>query len=117
MPAFITKTMGIHHTAPPYRTEGCLPPQSAPRNITPFKPSLLQIAANRHSRECCEVLTRFGFLGKILYICMAKKGEGPQTQGFLLFFGAKNGIFTSEIEFSTLPRKIFLEFAENFSVM
>ena len=37
-----------------------------------------------------------------------QRGESPKQAGFLLFFGLKKGIFTSEIKNFTLLRKIFL---------
>ena len=37
-----------------------------------------------------------------------RRGESPKQTGFLLFFWLKNAFFTSEIEISTLRRKIFL---------
>ena len=54
------------------------------------------------------MLKRFGFRRKILYLCVSEE-EGANKQRVLSsFFGPKNGIFTSEINFFTLLRKIFL---------
>ena len=78
-----------------------------PRNITHARPRLLQIAANGCLRGCCEMLTRFGFRGKMYYLCPRKEERALYT-GVLSFFWQKNGCFTSDVEKSTLLRKIFL---------
>ena len=79
-----------------------------PRNITHTRPRLLQIAANGRLRECCEVLTRFGFREKMYYLCISEEERARKYWVFSSFFAKKNRIFTSEIDFSTLRRKFFL---------
>ena len=54
------------------------------------------------------MLRRFGFRRKMLYICTSKEERALNKRVFSSFFGLKNGIFTSEINFFTLLRKIFL---------
>ena len=54
------------------------------------------------------MLTRFGFRGKMLYICTSEEERALNKRVFSSFFGLKNGIFTSEVENFTLLRKIFL---------
>ena len=58
--------------------------------------------------ECCEVLTRFGFRGKMYYLCISEEERALNKRVFSSFFGLKKGIFTSEIKISTLLRKFFL---------
>ena len=53
------------------------------------------------------MLTRFGFQRKMVYLCTSKEERALNKRVFSSFFGQKNGIFTSEINFSTLLRKIF----------
>ena len=79
-----------------------------PRNITHANPRLLQIAAKCSLRKCCEVLTQFGFRRKMLYLCTSEEEIALNKRVFSSFFAQKNGIFTSEIIFFTLLRKIFL---------
>ena len=86
-----------------------------PRNITHANPRLLQIAANDQLRECCDMLTRFGFRRKMVYLCTSKEERALNKRVFSSFFGLKNGIFTSEINFSTLLRKNFLGVCGKFS--
>ena len=54
------------------------------------------------------MLTRFGFRWKMLYLCICEEERALNIRVFSSFFGQKNGIFTSEINFFTLLRKIFL---------
>ena len=54
------------------------------------------------------MLKRFGFRRKMLYLCTSEEERALNKRVFLLFFWPKNGIFTSEINFFTLLRKIFL---------
>ena len=54
------------------------------------------------------MLKQFGFRRKMVYLCTSKEERALNKRVFLLFFWPKNGIFTSEIDFSTLLRKIFL---------
>ena len=54
------------------------------------------------------MLTRFGFRRKMYYLCISEEERALNKRVFSSFFGAKNGIFTSEINFFTLLRKIFL---------
>ena len=54
------------------------------------------------------MLTRFGFRRKMLYLCTSKEERALNKRVFSSFFGQKNGIFTSEIDFSTLLRIFFL---------
>ena len=54
------------------------------------------------------MLTRFGFRRKMVYLCTSKEERALNKRVFSSFFGQKNGIFTSEVEKSTLLRKIFL---------
>ena len=75
-----------------------------PRNITHARPRLLKIAANECLRECCEVLTRFGFRGKMYYLCISEEERARKYWVSSSFFCTKNRIFTSEIDFSTLLR-------------
>ena len=42
------------------------------------------------------------------YLCTSEEERALNKRVFSSFFGPKNGIFTSEIDFSTLLRKIFL---------
>ena len=44
----------------------------------------------------------------MLYLCTSKEERALNKRVFSSFFGLKNGIFTSEINFSTLLRKFFL---------
>ena len=53
------------------------------------------------------MLTRFGFRGKMYYLCPRKEERALYT-GVLSFFGQKNGYFTSDVEKTTLRRKFFL---------
>ena len=70
-----------------------------------------------HLVECCEVLTRFGFRRKMLYLCTSKEERALNKRVLSSFFGPKNGIFTSEIDFYTLLRIFFLVVCGIFSVM
>ena len=54
------------------------------------------------------MLTRFGFRGKMYYLCTSKEERALNKRVFSSFSGLKNGIFTSEIIFFTLLRKFFL---------
>ena len=54
------------------------------------------------------MLTRFGFCRKMYYLCTSKEERAHKQRVFSSFFDQKNGIFTSEVEKSTLLRKIFL---------
>ena len=54
------------------------------------------------------MLTRFGFRGKMYYLCISEEERALNKRVFSSFFGLKNGIFTSEIEISTLLRNFFL---------
>ena len=42
------------------------------------------------------------------YLCISEEERAHRYRVFSSFFGPKNGIFTSEINFFTLLRKIFL---------
>ena len=53
------------------------------------------------------MLRRFGFRRKMFYLCISEEERALNKRVFSSFFGLKNGIFTSEIDFSTLLRKIF----------
>ena len=44
----------------------------------------------------------------MLYICTSKEERALNKRVFSSFFGPKNGIFTSEINFFTLLRNFFL---------
>ena len=79
-----------------------------PRNITHANPRLLQIAANDQLGNCCEMLTRFGFRRKMLYLCTSEEEIALIKRVFSSFLVQKNGIFTSEIIFFTLLRNFFL---------
>ena len=81
---------------------------STPRNIIHARPRLLQIAANEPLRECCEVLTQFGFRRKMLYLCASEEERAYKQRVFSSFFGPKDGEFTSEVEKFTLLRNFFL---------
>ena len=54
------------------------------------------------------MLKRFGFRRKMYYLCTSEEERALNKRVFSSFFGLKNGIFTSEINFFTLLRKIFL---------
>ena len=54
------------------------------------------------------MLTRFGFRRKMYYLCISEEEKAHRYRVFSSFFGQKNGIFTSEINFFTLLRKFFL---------
>ena len=54
------------------------------------------------------MLTRFGFRRKMVYLCTSEEEKALNKRVFSSFFGAKNRIFTSEINFFTLLRKFFL---------
>ena len=58
---------------------------SPPRNITHANPRLLQIAANVQLGDCCEMLTRFGFRRKMLYLCTSEEEKARNT-GFSPIF-------------------------------
>ena len=53
------------------------------------------------------MLTRFGFRRKMVYLCTSEEERAHKQRVFSSFFDRKNG-FTSDIEKSTLLRKIFL---------
>ena len=44
----------------------------------------------------------------MLYFCISEEERAHKQRVFSSFFDQKNGIFTSEVEKSTLLRKIFL---------
>ena len=54
------------------------------------------------------MLMRFGFRWKMYYLCISKEEKAHRYRVFSSFFGQKNGIFTSEINFFTLLRNFFL---------
>ena len=54
------------------------------------------------------MLKRFGFRRKMYYLCISEEEKALNKRVFSSFFGQKNGIFTSEINFFTLLRKFFL---------
>ena len=54
------------------------------------------------------MLTRFGFRRKMYYLCTSKEERAHKQRVFSSFFDQKNGIFTSEVEKSTLLRNFFL---------
>ena len=54
------------------------------------------------------MLMRFGFRRNMLYLCTSEEERALNKRVFSSFFGPKNGNFTSEINFFTLLRKIFL---------
>ena len=54
------------------------------------------------------MLRRFGFRRKMYYLCISEEERALNKRVFSSFFGQKNGIFTSEINFFTLLRKFFL---------
>ena len=54
------------------------------------------------------MLKRFGFRRKMYYLCTSEEERALNKRVFSSFFGQKNGIFTSEINFFTLLRKFFL---------
>ena len=60
------------------------------------------------------MLKRFGFRRKMYYLCISKEERAHKQRVFSSFFGQKNGVFTSEINFFTLLRKIFLGVCGNF---
>ena len=60
------------------------------------------------------MLTRFGFRWKMYYLCTSKEERALNMRVFSSFFGLKNGIFTSEINFFTLLRNFFLGVSVNF---
>ena len=74
-----------------------------PRNITHARPRLLQIAANECLRECCEVLTRFGFVEKCIIFVLVK-GREPVNTGFSPLFLSQKSHFYLRDRFSTLLR-------------
>ena len=54
------------------------------------------------------MLKRFGFKRKMVYLCTSEEERALNKRVFSSFFGQKNGIFTSEINFFTLLRNFFL---------
>ena len=54
------------------------------------------------------MITRCGFRRKMYYLCTSEEEKALNKRVFSSFFGLKNGISTSEINFFTLLRKIFL---------
>ena len=54
------------------------------------------------------MLTGFVFRRKMVYLCTSEEESALNKRVFSSFFGRKNGVFTSEINFFTLLRKIFL---------
>ena len=60
------------------------------------------------------MLMRFGFRGKMYYLCISEEERARKYWGFSSFFTPKNRIFTSEINFSTLLRNFFLGVCGNF---
>ena len=54
------------------------------------------------------MLRQFGFRRKMLYLCISEEERALNKRVFSSFFGQKNGIFTSEINFFTLLRNFFL---------
>lgn len=71
-----------------------------PRNITHARPRLLKIAANECLRECCEVLTRFGFRGKMYYLCISEEERALNT-GFSPLFLATRSYICASLRFSS----------------
>ena len=61
------------------------------------------------------MLTRFGFRGKMYYLCISEEERALNKRVFSSFFGLKKGIFTSEIKISTLLRNFFLGVCGKFS--
>ena len=53
------------------------------------------------------MLTRFGFRIEMYYLCTSEEEKALNKRVFS-FFWSKKGIFTSDVEFSTLLRKFFL---------
>ena len=82
--------------------------QSLPRNITHREGSLLQIAANDQLRECCDMLTRFGFRRKMLYLCISDEERAHGYGVFSSFLVRKKVVLRYKLVISTLRRKIFL---------
>ena len=66
--------------------ENPTPFKDSPRNIIYAGPRLLQIAANEPSSGCCEMLTRFGFRRKMLYLCTREVEEAFCTGASSIFF-------------------------------
>ena len=54
------------------------------------------------------MLNGFAFRRKMYYLCTSEEERAHKQRVLSSFFGQKNGIFTSEINFFTLLRKIFL---------
>ena len=54
------------------------------------------------------MLKRFGFRRKMYYLCTSEEERAWNTGFSPPFFGEKNGVFTSEINFFTLLRNFFL---------
>ena len=54
------------------------------------------------------MLTRFGFCGKMVYLCTSEEEKALNKRVFSSFFWSKKGIFTSEVENFTLLRIFFL---------
>ena len=54
------------------------------------------------------MLKQFGFRLKMYYLCISEEERALNKRVFSSFFGLKKGIFTSEIEISTLLRNFFL---------
>ena len=54
------------------------------------------------------MLMRFGFRLEMYYFCTSEEEKAHRYRVFSSFFGQKNGIFTSEINFFTLLRNFFL---------
>ena len=62
----------------------------APRNITHARGSLLQIAAFSQLPRCCEMLTGFGFRGKMYYLCNSKEERAHKHRAFSSFCAQKS---------------------------
>ena len=54
------------------------------------------------------MLTRFVFRRKMVYLCTSEEEKALNKRVFSSFLGAKNRIFTSELDFFTLLRIFFL---------
>ena len=54
------------------------------------------------------MLTRFGFRGKMYYLCISEEERALNIRVFSSFFGQKNGCFTSEIKKNTSEINFFL---------
>ena len=64
--------------------------------------------------KCCDMLTRFGFRGKMYYLCTSEEERALNTGLFPLFFAQYKGCNTKHLGISRCFSGNFLGFIGNF---